>query len=42
MSNRDNAYDVDIFPDEKITKRGEPNKLSINRDKHCERSSNFC
>ena len=24
MSNRDNAHDVDIFPDEKITKRSEP------------------
>ena len=24
MSNRDNANDVDIFPDEKITKRSEP------------------
>ena len=24
MYNRDNAYDVDIFPDEKITKRSEP------------------
>ena len=23
MSNRDNAHDVDIFPDEKITKRRE-------------------
>ena len=24
MCNRDNAHDVDIFPDEKITKRIEP------------------
>ena len=24
MSKRDNAHDVDIFPDEKITKRSEP------------------
>ena len=24
MCNRDNAHDVDIFPDEKITKRSEP------------------
>ena len=24
MSNRDSAHDVDIFPDEKITKRSEP------------------
>ena len=24
MSNRDNAHDVDFFPDEKITKRSEP------------------
>ena len=24
MCNRDNAYDVDIFPDEKITKRSQP------------------
>ena len=24
MCNRDNAHDVDIFPDEKITKRDEP------------------
>ena len=24
MSNRDNAHDVDIFPDQKITKRSEP------------------
>ena len=24
MCNRDNAYYVDIFPDEKITKRSEP------------------
>ena len=24
MYNRDNAHDVDIFPDEKITKRSEP------------------
>ena len=24
MCNRDNAHDVDIFPDEKITKRNEP------------------
>ena len=24
MCNRDNAYDVDIFPDKKITKRREP------------------
>ena len=34
MCNRDNAYYVDIFPDEKITKRSEPtnqaqNKLNI-------------
>ena len=24
MYNRDNAYEVEIFPDEKITKRSEP------------------
>ena len=24
MSNRDNAHDVDIFPDQKLTKRSEP------------------
>ena len=24
MCNRDNVHDVDIFPDEKITKRSEP------------------
>ena len=24
MCNRDNAHDVDIFPDEKIKKRSEP------------------
>ena len=24
LCNRDNAHDVDIFPDEKITKRSEP------------------
>ena len=24
MCNRDNAHEVDIFPDEKITKRNEP------------------
>ena len=24
MSNRGNAHDIDIFPDEKITKRSEP------------------
>ena len=24
MCNRDNAHDVDIFPDEKITKKSEP------------------
>ena len=24
MCNRDNAHNVDIFPDEKIAKRGEP------------------
>ena len=24
MYNRDNVHDVDIFPDEKITKRSEP------------------
>ena len=24
MYNRDNAYEVEIFPDEKITKRNEP------------------
>ena len=42
MINRDNAHDVHIFPDEKITKRSEPNKLSTNQDKHRERSSNFC
>ena len=24
MCNQDNAHDVDIFPDEKITKRSEP------------------
>ena len=32
--NRDNAHDVDIFPDEKITKGSEP----TNQDKHFERS----
>ena len=42
MSNRDNAHDVDILPDEKITKRSEPNKKSANQDKHRDRSSNFC
>ena len=42
MSNRDNAHEVDIFPDEKITKRREPNKSSTKQDKHRERSSNFC
>ena len=42
MSNEDNAHDVDIFPDEKIRKRSEPNKLSTNQDKHRERSSDFC
>ena len=42
MSNRENTHDVDIFPDEKITKRSEPNKPSTNQDKHRERSSNFC
>ena len=42
MSNQDNAHDVDIFPDEKITKRSEPNKPSTNQDKHRERSSSFC
>ena len=42
MRNSDNAPDVDIFPDEKIIKRSEPNKPSTNQDKHCERSSNFC
>ena len=42
MSNRDNAHDADIFPDEKITKRNEPNKPSTNQDKLHERSSNFC
>ena len=42
MSNRDNAHDVDIFPDEKATKRSEPNKPSTNQDKYRERSSNFC
>ena len=42
IGNRDNAHDVDIFPDEKITKRSEPNKPSTNQDKHRERSSNFC
>ena len=26
MRNRDNAHDVDIFPEEKITKRKEPTK----------------
>ena len=42
MSNQDNADDVDIFPDEKITKKSEPNKSSTNQDNHRERSSNFC
>ena len=42
MSNWDNAHDVDIFPDEKITKRSETNKPSTNQEKHHERSSNFC
>ena len=42
MSNEDNAHDIDIFPDEKFTKRSELNKPSTNQDKHCERSSNFC
>ena len=42
MSNQDNAHDIDIFPDEKITKRSEPNKTSTNQDKHHEKSSNFC
>ena len=42
MSNPDNAHDVDIFPDKKITKKSEPNKPSTNQDKYRERSSNFC
>ena len=42
MSNRHNPHDIDIFPDEKITKRSEPNKPSKNQDKHCGRSLNFC
>ena len=42
MSNQDNAHDVDIFPDEKITKRSEPNKPSTTQDKHRGRSSKFC
>ena len=41
MCNRDNAHDVDIFPDEKITKRSEPNKPSTDQNKHCEGSSNL-
>ena len=32
MCNRDNAHDVDIFPDEKITKRSELNKPSTKQD----------
>ena len=28
MCNRDNAHDVDIFSDEKITKRSEPTNLA--------------
>ena len=34
MCNRDSAYDVDIYADEKIAKRGEP----TNQDKHHKRS----
>ena len=41
MSNQDNGHDIDIFPDNKITKRSEPNKPSTNQDKHRGRSSNF-
>ena len=29
MCNRDNAHDVDIFPDEKITKRSEPTNQAL-------------
>ena len=42
MGNRDNAHDVDIFPDKKITKRSEPKKPSTNQVKHRERSLSFC
>ena len=42
MSNRDNAHDVDIFPNEKITKRSELNKPSTNQGKHRKISLNFC
>ena len=31
MRNRDNAHDVDIFPDEKITKRSEPTNQAQTR-----------
>ena len=37
MCNRDNAHDVDIFSDEKITKRSEPTNLAqtkINTEKN--------
>ena len=34
MCNQDNFHDIDIFPDEKITKRSEPK----NQDKHRKRS----
>ena len=35
ICNGDNAYDVDIFPDEKITQRSEPSKPSTIQNKHC-------
>ena len=31
MCNQDNAHDVDIFPDEKITKRSEPTNQAQTR-----------
>ena len=31
MRNRDNAHDVDIFPDEKITKRSDPTNQAQTR-----------
>ena len=42
MCNRENAHDVDIFPDEKIKKRTEPaNQAQTKINKHRERSSNL-
>ena len=38
MYNRDNARDVDIFPDEKNHEEKWTNKPSTNQDKHREKS----